>query len=508
MVENKLASTEGIYKGTTAQEERRQEYLESGWWVSIPLTIVPSHWLTESGHRFDAGFFSDETVKATRLLHDGIFPTKSLKDLGVTAYHPTQNQPRSNFKRILTTPEKGTPFLSTTEMYSFRPKPNKFLSPAMKKLNELLVNPGMLLMSRSGSVAIPVYVSKCLSKFAITDDALRIFPGNLPPGFLYAYLSSWVGRALVSKSQYGVTVKHLEAPHLVSIECPIISDEEQGVIHEEIRKAYDLRDEANDMLDKADEKLHSSLDLPHFEDVVVPYLPTPNTPGHHPFMPHPRAFPINASEFEDRFDASFHVPAAHVAVELLHKGSSKPVRLKTLVRKIDVAPRFKRIYVPKEYGVPFLQGSHLPQMHPIDIKYLSKSQQKGLDRWIIRKGWVLVTCSGTIGRVGMVSSYQDNWAASQHLLRIVPDLGKSNPGYIAAFLMTPYAQHQITAKIYGGVVDELTAEDMGVILVPEADRKTQDEIGNLVTMAFEMRDEANEIEQGAIRRLEGILQQQ
>jgi hypothetical protein len=90
-------------------------------------------------------------------------------------------------------------------------------------------------------------------------------------------------------------------------------------------------------------------------------------------------------------------------------------------------------------------------MRPHDLKYISRTKTEGLERWIIRKGWVLITCSGTIGRVGLVSSVQDQWAASQHLLRIVPDQSKGHPGYLAAFLTTPYGQHQITAKIYGGV---------------------------------------------------------
>jgi type I restriction enzyme S subunit len=504
MTDKALSHT--LYKGTNQQEERRQEYVDSGWWVSIPLNIIPSHWLNENSQRLDAGYYSEETSTAMRILRDGGFPFKSLKDWGVTAYHPTQNQPRSNFKRILTTPDIGTPFLSATEIYAFRPTPNKYLSPAMKKLNELFVYPGTLLMSRSGTVAIPVLVNRRLASFAATDDALRISPGSLPPGFLYAYLSSWVGRALVRKSQYGVTVKHLEAAHLVSIECPVLPEIEQKSIHDEIQRAYDLRDEANDMLDEADVLLHQSLCLPRFDESQVSYLPAPPDEPNRPSLPHPRAFTLNAAELDERLDASYHVPSARTAVELLRNGKYDCVQLKRLASDIFVAPRFKRIYVSKEYGVAFLQGSHLPQIRPYDLKYLSRSQQKGIERWIIRKGWILITCSGTIGRVGLVSSYQDQWAASQHLLRIVPDYIKGHPGYIAAFLMTPYGQHQIAAKIYGGVVDELTAEDMKAILIPDAPEDVQNNIGNLVVQAYEKRDEANAIEESAIRKLEGILQ--
>jgi type I restriction enzyme S subunit len=501
--------TEVFFKGNTVQEERRHEFVESGWLVSIPLTTVPLHWLTEGDQRLDAGYYSNEIFAASQVLHDSPYPVKKLNELGVTAYHPTQNQPRSNFKRILTTPDKGTPFLSTGEMYDFRPAPNKYLSPAMKKLHELLVRPGTLLMSRSGTVAIPVLVNKRLARYAATDDAIRISPGNLCPGYLYAFLSTWIGRASVSKSQYGIAVKHLEAHHLISVECPVLPDIEQQAIHLEIQKAYDMRDEANDQLDDADEMLHRALGLPRFDVNLIPYL-TAHNPGpkkpNRPAMPHPKAFSVSALIMGERFDASFHDPVARTAIQWLGKSKFELARLGDLANEIVVAPRFKRIYVSKEYGVPFLQGSHLPQMRPYDLKYLSRSQQKGLERWIVHKGWVLITCSGTIGRIGLVSSYHDQWAASQHLLRIIPDYSRGHPGYLAAFLMTPYGQHQLRAKTYGGVVDEITADDTAEVRVPYAPPEVQAAIGEKVISAYEKKDEASVVEEAAIKRLEALLE--
>ena len=72
--------------------------------------------------------------------------------------------------------------------------------------------------------------------------------------------------------------------------------------------------------------------------------------------------------------------------------------------------------------------------------------------------------------------------------------------------MTPYGQHQIESKIYGGVVDELTAEDMEVVWIPDAPKDIQSEIGNLVAQAYEKKEEANQIEESAIRKLEMLLQ--
>jgi hypothetical protein len=53
--------------------------------------------------------------------------------------------------------------------------------------------------------------------------------------------------------------------------------------------------------------------------------------------------------------------------------------------------------------------------------------------------------------------------------------------------MTPYGQHQLTSKIYGGVVDELTEEDTAAIWLPDAPLEVQERIGTLVVQAFEKR---------------------
>ena len=71
--------------------------------------------------------------------------------------------------------------------------------------------------------------------------------------------------------------------------------------------------------------------------------------------------------------------------------------------------------------------------------------------------------------------------------------------------MNPYGWHQLTSEIYGGVVDELTAEDTRDILIPDPPRDVRDEIGDLVVRAFEMRDLATEVEEEAVEEIEAMI---
>ncbi len=498
---------ETITDPVLTREERRQRFIESGWAVSIPCTTVPAHWLYQGENRLDGGYYTAEANAALRAVNDRGFEVQTLgkvtKDIFVL----------DRFRRVYARDKSsGWPYLSASEALDFRPHSERYIAKdhAPKSADLHFAKQGWLLVSASGSVGRIVLVTERLTKYFLTHDLLRIVPNNFPyGGYLYAYLSSQIGQVLMVKDQYGSAIKHLEPHHLVTVPVPLPPENIQAEIHAEIMRAYALRDEANDLLDEADRLLHEKLGLPVFDESLVPYLPAPTAarlPPNRPEMPHPKAFSVRASELADRFDASFHVPIARTAVELLRGGNYASVQLGSITADIFIPTRFKRIYVSEQYGVPFLQGSHLPQMRPYDLKYISlKANAKHIDECLIRTGYVVVTRSGTIGRVGLISPYMDKWAASEHLLRIVPDFSKGHPGYIAAFLMTPYGQHQLTAKIYGGVVDELTEDDTSAVWIPNAPLKIQQEIGGKVVQAFEKKDEACAIEEAVIRRVERLL---
>jgi type I restriction enzyme S subunit len=425
---------------------------------------VRAHWLTEDDCRLDASFYADEVVAARRVVEDSGLTIKPLGDPNVVQrlFWPLR------FKRVYTDdPNEGFPFLQASEALMFRPQMQRWLARSkVPNAEDYFAKEGWILVTRSGVVGRCVLVGKRLAQFFLSEDLIRIVPVLLP-GYLYAYLSSWIGQALMVKEQYGMTVTHLEPQHLARLPVPLLPDDEQQAIHEQIMQAYRLRDEANDLLDKADELLHAELSLPRFDESQVPYLFGSSKP---------KAFTVRATELEGRLDASFHIPIARAVIEQLRKGKYPPVRLGDVAIRIFIPPRFKRIYVSPEYGVPFLQGSH-----------------------------VLVTRSGTVGRLTLVPKALDGWAASEHCLRIVPNPERVHAGYLAAFLMTPYGQHQLTSKIYGGVVDELTEEDTAAIWLPDAPLEVQQRIGTLVVQAFEKKEEANAIEDRAIARLENIL---
>jgi type I restriction enzyme S subunit len=183
-----------------------------------------------------------------------------------------------------------------------------------------------------------------------------------------------------------------------------------------------------------------------------------------------------------RLDASFYNPRVAHAIETLNRSGLELTTLGEVCERIFIPGRFARTYVEQEFGIPFLQGSHIVHFQPADIKFVSPTVHKHIEKWVIHKDWILVTRSGTVGRVAITPEAWDGWAASEHILRIVPKQdGKCPPGYLFAYLSSPIGQAQLTAQIYGAVVDELTEDQARSVIVPLP--KTQQQFDELQAIA-------------------------
>lgn len=174
-----------------------------------------------------------------------------------------------------------------------------------------------------------------------------------------------------------------------------------------------------------------------------------------------------AESDEMRLDAGHYSPALLDARRVLERSGLKLERLGDVVARVILPNRIsKRIYVAPEAGLPFLQGSHVVHFQPADLKYLSPASHRNVDAIVIRAGWLLVTRSGTVGRVAICPPEWDGWAASEHIIRVVPDETKCPAGYLCSFLTSALGQAQLRANVHGAVVDELTDEQVRNVLVP------------------------------------------
>ena len=482
---------------TEAQERLNETQAET----ALSTANVASYWLLERELRLDAAYYSESAMQARQVIEGWHLGTKPLAKLTSSVAYPTR------FKRIHTRSRtNGVPFLTPSAMLHFRPHSETYLAKRPNQLEKCTVQKDWILATRSGTVGRCVIIGERLAQFAITDDAIRIKPSEAPIGYLYAFLMSWVGQALLTKDQYGSAIKHLESHHVANIPVPVLPEHEMNQISESIQKAYALREEANALLDEASEDLYQELELPPFDEDLVEYLPTPKTSITSVSDAEAlRSFTVQASTFKDRFDASYHLPVFKSVVSILKKSKYQLKTLGTMANALKIPPRFKRIYVSPENGVPFLLPSHLAQITAYNLSHIS-TRTPALDALRLNIGDVLISTDGTIGRVAIATKHVDGWAGSNNIARITYGNHNNQNGYLAAFLMSPYGQHQLKREIYGGVVDHIDISQIEEVLIPDAPKITQRRIGRLVVEAFENKEQANVIETDAINALERILQ--
>jgi len=455
---------------------------------------VEMHLILDDEKRLDASFYAKDVIAAKLLVEE--LNEKHTEIITVRGFSNDIFWP-GRFKRRYTSKARGKPFLMPSEVIMFFPKAKKFV---LNPPQDVQVKDKWLLITRSGSIGRCVIVTKLLADSVLTDDLIRVVPiDKNRVGYLYAYLNSWIGQAFLCKDRYGATVKHIEPHHVATIPIPIIP--ETNETNRNILKAHKLREEAQLLLMTAEKLLYSKLGLPEIDESDVEYFGNKEDKD-------VKVFDIKAQDLELRLDASYHTPLSHLAVNHLMKAKSGKIEKLGDVADSFVPPRFKRAYVKDpDDGIPLLQGSHIPQGKPHDLRYIWK-KMKNLQSYIVKKNWILVTCSGTIGRLSMVRDYWNDWAATNHLLRIVPNQNKMHAGYLVAFLLSVYGQVQFQRLIYGGVVDEIgEAGNLfnEILVLRPNDKAVEKEIGNLVFQSLDKRDRANQIDDQEIMLLEKRL---
>ena len=218
-----------------------------------------------------------------------------------------------------------------------------------------------------------------------------------------------------------------------------------------------------------------------------------------------------AESDEIRLDAAHYSPELLNTRRILEQSGLKLERLGDLVTRVILPNRIsKRIYVAPEAGLPFLQGSHVVHFQPADLKYLSPAAHRDIDKIVIRAGWLLITRSGTVGRVTICPPEWDGWAASEHVIRIVPDETKCPSGYLCSFLTSALGQAQLRANVHGAVVDELTDNQVRNVLVPvparEADVEVVRSIDREMKRAVALKSQAIAAAQTSVARTTAWLQ--
>lgn len=155
-------------------------------------------------------------------------------------------------------PENGVPMLSISDVLKAKITSEKYISKTLSRnVEQAKLQEGTVLISRTGTPGLVVYVRREMTDMAGTDHLVRLIPDTtrLLPGYLYVFLSSAVGQGLLAGAVHGSIQLQLPPEYITRLEIPLPSIETQQPIQylidqysEALTRSSELEDEAQALL--------------------------------------------------------------------------------------------------------------------------------------------------------------------------------------------------------------------------------------------------------------------
>ena len=161
-----------------------------------------------------------------------------------------------------------------------------------------------------------------------------------------------------------------------------------------------------------------------------------------------------------RIDPSLHLSEGLKVREKLSKSPYGLLTINDVSEKVFLGNIFSRVFVKdKEHGKTYLAASDTVLANIETGRFLSYAQANKLKHLWLKKDWILVTCSGTLGNVTYTNSTFED-------------------------------KIQITQSQFGGVVKHTNDKAVGAITIPKFPKNFQKQVDDLIQKSARLREEA------------------
>lgn len=459
----------------------------------LKWTSITNSQVEREMYRLEASVFNVDTQQAKENIKLSKHKTVAICGAGglSTAYVGLR------FKRVFVK-NSDLAIFQPSQITDVSPKAELFISKRTKtNIESLRVHTGQILMTCSGTIGKVALVSKSLNNKIFSHDLIRI-NANDPEdaGFIYTFFKTKTGNSILTTNNYGAVIQHIEPEHLNNVTIPYPSAKIRKSIHDKIIRSYELRDESNEMMNNSEKLLLGSLSLSNFDDFTSEQHDSTNTVS---------CYTVSLNDLDNRFEGSYHVPIVSAIIDRLLDGADKILRLgdKQLASSVFLPGRFKRYYVEEGKGSVFIGGKQISEIDPSGKKYLSNKIHGSRieSELFLHQNMIIITRSGTVGKVNIVPKHWENWVANDHILRVTP-ANQDVAGYLYTWLNSEYGRVLIKRFTYGAVVDEIDNNHLSNVPVPILKNSALlKKINDMALRANDLRTEAYNLEQLAIKEM-------
>lgn len=460
--------------------------------TQLNLPVMAS-WMESNGRRLDCNPYLSGGFEARVLLDKLDAPKQPMHEVTERIIHAGREG-----RTYVNDPKHGVPFLGSTDILAADLSWLPLLSKKqIDKKPQFTIQEGWTLITRSGTIGRMAYTRPDMAGMACSEHVLRVVPDRtkILPGYLYAYLSSRFGVALIVSGTYGSIIQHLEPSHIADLPVPRLGDALEQRIHNLITEAAELRTKASYEIRESIQMCLNAWGLSgDFR------ISKPNSPD---------TFIVSANKLNNRLDGFFHSTPSQFSDSMLAQiGEKIPLcSLEELTQEIFETTRFGRVEVEESNGVAFLSISDLTRIDPKPDTYISKKQAETV-RAKVSKGWTVLPrvgqLQGAFGNPAYIPSHLDQVAVSDNNIRIVPRSDVID-GYLFAALSTPIGYWQIIRQACGTSIPYTDANRLKQILLPLPQEEICQKISDKVNFAMDKRSNAVLVEKQAIDLIEGMV---
>jgi type I restriction enzyme S subunit len=317
-------------------------------------------------------------------------------------------------------------------------------------------------------------------------------PARVPPGYLFAYLSSRYGVPLVVSGTYGAVIQHIEPEQIADLPVPRLGDVKEHAAAAKVDEAAQARAKAVLLLNEAKRRLQSMLGLE---------APTPVG-----VFAKPDVASVPVSMLRDRADAYYYSVRNREAREAFDKAFENE-ELGNVVH-VFIPGIFKRLYASDpQFGSPYITGGDVFDLAPTSDKYLMRRVAAEFNL-LLKKGMIVVQeagqLGGLIGRSVMVGKYLDGFSCSNNMIRIVPK-DDVDGGYLFTLLSSEFGIRLLSREAAGSSIPHTDEQRVKRIRIPWPSRQVRKEIGSCSIRARDLRDHACDLERAAKEIVESAI---
>lgn len=197
-----------------------------------------------------------------------------------------------------------------------------------------------------------------------------------------------------------------------------------------------------------------------------------------------------------RLDSWYFLSPGNLATQSLVAARTRGVRFQKLggssgIANVWTPNRFKRAYAaPAEASIPYLRPYDVFNYLPEPADFLSVERTKNLERYRLKEGMILQTCSGrNLGPAVIADRWLSRYALSHDMIRVeITDVAMRH--YVLAFLKSQSGQHLIRRDKSGSVIDHISNAHLAKQEVPVFAEPVFSDVATTMGQAVRLREEA------------------